>query len=101
MKRDQLVIALVKASQVVEFLVSAGETDLGTIARELRLPKSTVRRLLLTLISIRYVEQNPQNSNYGISRRFVELGLRVMEHYDFVHVSRPLCWGSLKKRKKQ
>ena len=89
MKRDQLVIALIKASQIVEFLVSAGETDLATIARELRLPKSTVRRLLLTLISIRYVEQNPQNSNYRISRRFVELGLRVMEHYDFVHASRP------------
>jgi len=97
MKRDQLVIALVKASEIVEFLVSAGETDLGTIARELRLPKSTVRRLLLTLISIRYVEQNPQNSNYRISRMFVELGLRVMEHYDFVHVSRPFMLGLAEK----
>ena len=89
MKRDQLVISLLKAGQIIETLVSAGESDLGEISRQLKLPKSTVRRLLLTLMSMGYVEQDRVSSCYKISMRFVELGLQVMEHYDFIHISRP------------
>ena len=89
MKRDQLVISLLKAGRIVETLVSLGESDLQAISRQLKLPKSTARRLLLTLISMGYVEQDRESSCYKISMRFVELGLRVMEHYDFIHIARP------------
>ncbi|MBW1699590.1 MAG: IclR family transcriptional regulator [Deltaproteobacteria bacterium] len=89
MQRDQLVISLLKAGQIIETLVSTGENDLRAISNRLKMPKSTVRRLLLTLISMGYVEQDKENACYKISMRFVELGLQVMEHYDFIHISRP------------
>jgi len=89
MKQTKLINAIIKASQVLEFLASNGESNLSTMSRELKFPKSTTLRLLSTLISVGYIEQNPENYNYNISRKFVEVGLKVMEKYDFVHISRP------------
>lgn len=85
----QTVNAVAKASQILTYLASNGACNLSTVTRHLGFPKSTALRLLSTLVSIGFVEQNPIDLTYSISRRFVELGLKVLETYDFVHISRP------------
>ena len=89
MQQSKLIQSIIKASQILDFLSSNGECNLSSMSRELDIPKSTTLRLLSTLIFVGYIEQNPNTHNYSISRKFVEVGLRVIERYDFMHVSRP------------
>ncbi|MBV1757357.1 MAG: IclR family transcriptional regulator [Dethiosulfatibacter sp.] len=63
-----------------------GLTELSQI---IGLHKSTVHRLLLTLISHGYVSQNPQNQQYHMTIKMYELGSRVIDSMDLSKVSRP------------
>jgi DNA-binding IclR family transcriptional regulator len=55
--------------------VADSETDLAAadIARQLRLHKSTVHRLLVVLESYRLIKKGPEGA-YGLGTRLIELG---------------------------
>ncbi len=64
---------------LIETMASEGpECSLGDLAQRLGLHVSTVHRLLTTLMSLGYVEQNPQDSKYRLGLKMVELGALVL-----------------------
>lgn len=63
-----------------------GLTDLGNIVG---MHKSTVHRLLQTLIYNGYVKQNPQNQHYHLTIKMFELGSRVIDGMDLHKIARP------------
>ncbi len=79
---------LVKGLQLLESLArrneAAGITDLAT---ELELGKSTVHRLLQTLVAQGYVLHNEAQGSYRISLKLWELGTAIEKHLDLTTVS--------------
>ncbi len=66
------------ADRVLRVLESFGpgerDVSLGEIAERLNLPKSSVHRLLATLIGHQFVERNPETRRYRLGIRLFELG---------------------------
>ncbi|MCL4515751.1 MAG: IclR family transcriptional regulator [Firmicutes bacterium] len=68
-----------RAMALIETMAGEGpECSLGDLAQRLNLHVSTVHRLLTTLMSLGYVEQNPQDSRYRLGLKMVELGTMVL-----------------------
>ena len=81
--------SIVKAIKIVESLVSKSEWDLAKLTSQTGIQKSTVHRMLLTLQSLGYVEQNPKNKRYSGSIKFFELGCKITQHLNYIEVARP------------
>lgn len=81
---DNVVQSIERALTILETLSrhggGLGVTELG---QRLGLHKSTVHRLLGTLQSFGYVEQEPDTERYRPGIKVVELGLQVLEKLDF------------------
>lgn len=82
--------AFTKGIRLIEALANSdrprGVTDL---AAELELTKSNVHRLLATLQANGFVQQVPHQSNYELTIKIWELGLRVLRRVDLVSAARP------------
>lgn len=59
------------------------------IGKKLALHKSTVHRLLLTLIKHGYVKQSRVNSNYDLTLKLFELGNKKVESLDLLTIAQP------------
>lgn len=68
------------------------ETELGvsTIAKRLGLAKSTVHRLVVTLVSEQLLEQNVENGRYRLGLSLFELGTLVRRRMDVSNMGLPL-----------
>lgn len=82
--------AFIKGLRLIEAL-SLSETPRGVtdLAGELRLTKSNVHRLLVTLQQQGYVRQLPQQSDYELTTKIWELGSRVIGRMDLPKIARP------------
>ena len=65
---------------------SRGITELST---ELRLAKSTVYRLLQTLVAHGYAVQDPTSGRYRLGLKFLELGSIVSDRLSILTIARP------------
>lgn len=81
--------SIVKAFRVIEILATDREFELAGLCRLVALPKTTVHRILLTLRSLGYVEQNPLNQQYRASTKFFELGSSVVRQIAFTEIAKP------------
>ena len=64
-----------KVFHIIEIMTKGkGSMRLQDISLESKLPASTVLRLLNTLLTYNYVNQNPENSKYSLSMKFCQLG---------------------------
>lgn len=81
--------SIIKVFGLIEVLVSKNEFDLSELTSQLNLPKTTVHRMLLTLQSLGYVKQNPQNLRYSASIKFFELGREVMRKSNVLEFAHP------------
>ena len=79
--------SIVKTFGLIEALVSEREVELSHLCRQLKLPKTTVHRILLTLESLGYVKQNPANSKYLASIKFFEIGRQVARRLNFIETA--------------
>ena len=59
------------------------------ISEESNLHKSTVHRLLQSLIHREYVEQDEESGKYFITFKLYELGIKKLEDIDLVKIARP------------
>jgi IclR family KDG regulon transcriptional repressor len=80
---DTTVQSVERTLDIIETL-SAHKTGVGvtTLSKELKLHKSTVHRLLTTLMLRKYVEQDPETSKYKLGMRLFELGNAVLSKLD-------------------
>ncbi|WP_142524027.1 IclR family transcriptional regulator [Raoultella ornithinolytica] len=86
--------SVTKAVRVIEALADT-DTPLGVteLARITDLDKSSVSRLLKTLVSAGYVAQDPNNRTYELGLTLLHLGQKVLKRVDL----RALCRESLDK----
>jgi DNA-binding IclR family transcriptional regulator len=80
---DTTVQSVERTLDIIETL-SGYKTGVGvtTLSKELKLHKSTVHRLLTTLMLRKYVEQDPETSKYKLGMRLFELGNAVLSKLD-------------------
>ncbi len=80
---DTTVQSVERTLDIIETL-SEHKTGVGvtTLSKELKLHKSTVHRLLTTLMLRKYVEQDPETSKYKLGMRLFELGNAVLSKLD-------------------
>jgi IclR family KDG regulon transcriptional repressor len=66
-----------------------GELGITEISHELKINKSTVYRLLATLVSSGYAQQNPKTEKYRLGIHLAELGMTVLNQLDLRQTARP------------
>lgn len=80
-----------KALQLIEELSrTGGAAGVSQLGRQLRINKSTVHRLLETLVRRGYVQQEWQGGRYGLTLKLWELGIGVVQDLSLTRAVRPL-----------
>ena len=82
--------SVVKTFRLMELLVTKNEFQVSQLYRLLKTPKTTVHRILLTLESLGYIQQNPQTLGYMASTKIFYLGGQVIRNLNFVEIAKPL-----------
>jgi DNA-binding IclR family transcriptional regulator len=88
MEQGDIVQSVDRALRILEEL-SKGEKGLQEIANHVELNKSTVHRLLQTLIYKGFVKQNTDRLQYGLTTKILELSHNIIEDLDIVSISKP------------
>lgn len=87
--RNHLIGSVASALRLLETLSDAGEPQtLATLAQKSGQPKSTVHRMLASLVNTGYVEQD-EASRYMLTFKLLRLGMAVLSSVDVVKASRP------------
>lgn len=75
--------------QVMEMLADNGAMGLMEISASLGLHKSTVHRLLMSLIYMGYAKQEEQTQKYMLSYKIVNMAGKILDHTDILQIARP------------
>lgn len=75
--------------QTLEALAESGPTGLMELSSKLSLNKSTVHRILNSLIYMGYVKQNPETTKYSLTFKIWELANQLLTQNDIVDIARP------------
>lgn len=75
--------------QVMEVLADNGEMGLMELSAALGLHKSTVHRLLMSLIYMGYAKQNEATQKYMLSYKIVNMAGKVLDRTDVLQVAKP------------
>jgi DNA-binding IclR family transcriptional regulator len=83
-----------RALSIIEIL---GEQPNGlgvmALSKELNLAKSTVHRLLHSLISRDFVYQDEENERYYLSMKLAQVSAKMIDHLDIRKIARPFIEG--------
>lgn len=74
---------------VMEMLAENGEMGLMEISAALGLHKSTVHRLLMSLIYMGYAKQDETTQKYTLSCKIVNMAGKILNRMDILQVARP------------
>ena len=74
---------------VMEMLAEKGEMGLVEISTALDLHKSTVHRLLMSLVYMGYARQDAASQKYMLSYKIVGMAGKLLEHMDVLQVAKP------------
>lgn len=87
---DGAIHSVIRALAILDLLGhTGGELGITEISRELSLHKSTVFRLISTLVIAGYVQQNPKTEKYRLGIHLAQLGMIVLNQIDLRRVARP------------
>ena len=75
--------------RTLEVLAEAGPTGLMELSSALSLNKSTVHRILNSLICMGYVKQNPETSKYSLTFKIWDLANQLLTQNDIADIARP------------
>jgi DNA-binding IclR family transcriptional regulator len=75
---------------VLETLAETGPAGLMDLSSRLSLHKSTVHRLLSSLISMGYAKQEEQTGKYALTFKVVELSEKVLSRVDIISLVHPI-----------
>lgn len=73
----------------IEQLAQSGPMGLQDLSNELGLNKSTVHRILNSLICMDYVRQDPETSKYSLSFKFCKISNQILSQNSMVDIARP------------
>lgn len=74
---------------VLETLAETGPVTLAALCQRLTLNKSTIHRLLSSLIYVGYVRQEPETGKYALSYKLLTLSNKILSHMDILEAARP------------
>lgn len=74
---------------VLETLAETGPVALADLCRHLDLNKSTLHRLLCSLIYMGYVKQDTETGKYSLSFKLLTLSNKLLSHMDILEAVRP------------
>jgi DNA-binding IclR family transcriptional regulator len=89
-KKFYAVSALLKASEILEYLLQKGEASFTDIHTDLQHPKSSTYKTISTLESLGYVRAIGQGSKYTLGLRLIELGSKAAAQVDLTTEARPI-----------
>ncbi len=89
-KSNYIIQAVVHALDVLEQFYVDGELGVTELSKRLALHKNNVFRILATLESRGYIEQNKANENYRLDAKCVQLGQRYIKHLGFLRQAKPV-----------
>ncbi len=75
--------------QVLETLADNGEMGLMELSAALDLHKSTVHRLLMSLIYMGYAKQDEATQKYMLSYKIVNMAGKILDRTDVLQIARP------------
>ena len=75
--------------QILEMLAEQGEMGLMEISTALDLHKSTVHRLLMSLIYMGYAKQNEQTQKYMLTYKIVNMAGKILDQTDILQIAKP------------
>ncbi len=97
-KPDYLIQSVSRALALLEaFTFKEGELGVTDLARKLRLHKNNVFRLLATLETRGYVEQDKQTERYRLAAKVCEVAAAYLHHLDVRRVARASLEGLAQK----
>lgn len=73
----------------IETLAESGPAGLMELSNQMDLNKSTVHRILNSLIYMGYVKQDSATSKYSLSFKIWEVATQLLTHIDLVDIARP------------
>ncbi len=89
-KKFYAVSALLKANEILEFLLQRGEASFTEIHTSLGHPKSSTYKTISTLESLGYIREVGDSARYTLGLRLIELGAKAAAHVDITTEARPL-----------
>lgn len=89
-KKIYPVSALIKANEILEFLLNVGEASFTEIHSSLGHPKSSTYKTLSTLESIGYIREIGESGKYTLGLRLIEFGARAAAQIDLTTEARPI-----------
>lgn len=75
--------------QTLEMLASNGPTGLMELSSELNLHKSTVHRILNSLIYMGYARQDTESNKYSLTYKILEISHQLLNKADIIDTLRP------------
>src|SRR5499427_1084015 len=90
-KSNYIIQSVAHALDVLEqFFGDADELGVTELSKRLKLHKNNVFRLLATLESRGYIEQNRATENYRLGTRCLQLGQGYVQHMGLLRQARPI-----------
>ncbi len=74
---------------VLETLAETGPASLAELTHRIDLNKSTIHRLLSSLICVGYVQQDAESGKYSLSNKLLTLSAKILSHMDILDEVRP------------
>jgi IclR family KDG regulon transcriptional repressor len=89
-ERENMVKSVSRALDIIE-IVSSEKDGLGVteIAKQMDINKSSVYRILSTLVQYGYMEQDEETSRYKLGYKFLEMSSKLLESIDLRKEARP------------
>ncbi|MBE6727982.1 MAG: IclR family transcriptional regulator [Ruminococcaceae bacterium] len=90
MQEKSTVQSVERTFAIIELLSKNKEMSISELSRLSQLHKTTVFRLLNTLMSLGYVYQNEKSEQYGLTYKFLKISSFGLSHHDIRNEMKPL-----------
>lgn len=90
MSENYVIPMLDKAFEILEFMSkSEEELSLSEISKELRIPKTTVFRIMTTMQKWDYVEKTFEQEKYRLGKALIKMGAQAASNVDIKDIAQP------------
>lgn len=95
-KSNYMIQAVAHALDVLEQFHTDGELGVTELSKRLKLHKNNVFRILATLESRSYIEQNRSTENYRLGTKCLQMGQTYIQHMGLLQQARPIMLEVMK-----